>query len=128
MALHENSRECSVDFDYDAVDAQPGAEPLTHSTGDVFEALRRYFRYIRSKDRTRLTLDCMFLALGDEDAQAETMTSIAEKHGLTKAAVSKRTKEIRADLHLSINCNNKSGSAVEKYRGNRSPLRLDRES
>jgi uncharacterized membrane protein YhiD involved in acid resistance len=124
MSLHENSKDCAIGFDYDAVEGKPGAEPLVHSTGDLLEALRRNLRYIRSKDRARLTVDCLFLALGDEDAESETMTSIAEKHGLTKAAVSKRTKEIRAQLHLSINQNNKSADAVRQYQNNRSPIRL----
>lgn len=124
MPLHENSKECAVDFDYDALDRNPGDEPLTHSLSDVLEAMRKVIRYIRTKDRARLTVDCMFLALGDGDVENETMTTVAEKHGITKAAVSKRTKEIREQLHLSINANNKSAHAVDKYRNNRSPLRL----
>src|SRR5207248_316670 len=55
-----------------------------------------------------------------------TMTRIAHEHGLTKAAISKRTKEIRRELHLSINANNKSPNASHRYsQTNRSPLRVD---
>jgi hypothetical protein len=127
MPLHENSPECSVGFDYDAVDGiadrPPNEKPITHD--DLLEFGRKICRFVRGDERARFTIDCMFLALGDEDAaQFETMTSVAEKHGITKAAVSKRTRELRAQLHLSINANNKSASAVEKYKHNRSPIRL----
>jgi DNA-directed RNA polymerase specialized sigma subunit len=124
MPLQENAKECSIGFDYDALDPELGDEELTHSLSDVLEAMRKVVRYIRTKDRTRLTVDCLFIALGDEDVEHETMTTIAEKHGITKAAVSKRAKEIREQLHLSINANNKSAHVVQKYRNNRSPLRL----
>lgn len=123
--LRENSKECSTDFPYDEIDgrADPGEELMTKA--DCFEALRKIVRFVRGKDRARLTLDCLHLALGDSEAEATTMTVLAEEYGLTKAAVSKRTKEIREQLHLSINANNKSAHAVEKYRNNRSPLRLE---
>lgn len=128
MPLHENTKECSVGFDYDAVDGKAHQSPLLYSQDDVLEILRKNNRFIRSKDRARLTVDCIALALGDSEAETVTMTTIAKEHGLTKAAVSKRTKEIREQLHLSINANNKSARAVEKYRNNRSPLRLTRPS
>jgi hypothetical protein len=124
--LYDNSRDCAVEFPFDELDKPPGdGEPLVFSLADMLESMRRITRYIRTKDRTRLTVDCMFLALGDEDAESETMTSVAEKHGVTKAAVSKRTKEIRVQLHLSINANNKSSRAIAKYRDNHSPLRIE---
>lgn len=133
MPVHENSMDASEPFNYDALDAPvpPAVEDAwdredPDRIADLCEFGRRIVSYIRSKDRARLTTDCLFLALGDAELEQETMTSVAKRHGITKAAVSKRTKEIRTHLHLSINANNKSSNAVQKYRDNRSPIRLDR--
>lgn len=127
MQVHENSLAASVNFDYDAVDAAPvGESPQSpqFTQHDLLEFGRRIISYIRSKDRARVTADCIFLALGDAELGNETMTSIARDNGLTKAAISKRTKEVRAQLHLPVTANNKSLHAIQKYRHNRSPLRL----
>ena len=125
MPVYENSREASTNFDFDALDPQP-AELRGYTREDLLDVLRRYVRFIRSKDRARLTIDCMRLAIGDADVESETMTTVAEKHGITKAAISKRTKEIREELHLVANQNNKSAAAIHQYRSsNQSPLRIE---
>ena len=127
LPLHENSRECSVGFDYDSVDEEPADIP--ESKVELLEFARRLVSFIRSKDRARLTVDCLYLALGDAELEGETMTSVARRHGVTKAAISKRVKEIRAALHLPTTPNNKSAHAAARYaQTNRSPLRLDRVS
>ncbi len=127
---HQNSKEFSVGFDYDAVDGEdePAAVALvTRSEADMMEFARRLVSFIRGRDRCRITVDCLHLALGDADLEQITMTSVAAKHGLTKAAISKRTKEIRKQLHLAVNANNKSQHASHRYsETNRSTLRLDR--
>lgn len=123
--IHENSQECSIPFDYAALDGLP-TERLVYSQADVMERLRWMISFIRNQDKTRLTVDCLYLALGDAEVENTTMTTVAGHHGLTKAAVSKRVREVRQLLHLPINANNKSASAVEKYKDNRSPIRLDK--
>jgi hypothetical protein len=123
----ENSLAASVDFPYDEIDADepaaPTASPSHHA--DTLEFARRLVSYIRSQDRARLTVDCLYLALGDAEVEAETMSTVAAKNGVTKAAVSKRVKKIRRELHLPITANNKSAAASARYRfTNASPLRL----
>lgn len=126
--LYENSVRCSEPFPYDEIDAADQSSTQAHRAdveADKLEFARRLVSFIRGKDRCRVTVDCLYLALGDADLEAITMTSIAADHGLTKAAISKRTKEIRQQLHLSINANNKSPHATQRYREtNRSPIRL----
>ena len=125
--LRENSRECSVDFDFDSVESeQDTAERPQFTQADLLETVRRVVSFIRSSDRSRLTVDCLYLALGDAELEGVTMTEVATKHGLTKAAISKRTRTVRERLHLPPNANNKSSRAVRQYGAtNRSPLRLD---
>lgn len=125
MALHENSLAASVGFNYDEIDGESPPPDAGH--GDTLEFARRLVSFIRSQDRARLTVDCLYLALGDAELEAETMSTVAAKHGVTKAAVSKRVKNIRARLHLPLSSNNKSAHATKLYRRtNCSPLRLDR--
>ena len=128
MPLHENSRDCSVDFDYDAIDrheAPPARRVEVETVAEKMEFARRLISFIRTKARCRVTVDCIFLALGDAELESATMTSVAKANGLTKAAISKRTKEIRAQLHLGVNANNKTAEASRRYaQTNRSPLCL----
>jgi hypothetical protein len=125
MALHDNSLAASVGFDFDAIDGEAPTSDTPRA--DALEFGRRLVSYIRSQDRARLTVDCLYLALGDAELEAETMSAVAARNGITKAAVSKRVKKIRADLHLPLSANNKSAHATQLYRRtNFSPLRLDR--
>jgi hypothetical protein len=125
VPLHENSLAASTGFPYDELDAEPPA-PGTEDHANALEFGRRLVSYIRSQDRARLTVDCLYLALGDAELEAETMSTVAAKNGVTKAAVSKRVKKIRRELHLPLTANNKSTHASQRYRiSNASPLRLD---
>lgn len=125
MGDFSNSRECSVGFQYPE-DPEDQAAPADHSA-ETLEFARRLVSYIRGQDRARMTVDCLYLALGDADLESETMTTVANRHGVTKAAISKRVKKVRGDLHLPLSLNNKSSHASHRYaQSNRSPLRLDR--
>lgn len=132
MSIHENSLQCSRPFDYDAIDeheAPTRRREQQAATADAMETVRRVISFIRTKPRCRVTVDCLFLALGDAELEAATMTSVAKANGLTKAAISKRTKEIRHQLHLGVNANNKTEHASRRYaETNRSPLRLGKPS
>ncbi len=126
MPLHENSRELATEFPYDEVDEEP-PQPTANHAAESLEFARRLVSYVRSQPRARLTVDCLYLALGDAELEGETMTTVGARHGITKAAVSKRVGKIRADLHLPLSFNNKSAHASRQYAlTNRSPLRLDR--
>jgi len=129
--LHANSLAASVGFPYDELDCddpepdQPARRSHLSHDADALEFARRLVSYIRSQDRARLTVDCLHLALGDADLEGLTMTQVGARWGITKAAVSKRVKKIRADLHLPITSNNKSAHASSRYRHtNCSPIRI----
>ena len=131
MPLPTNSLAASVGFPYDELDCDDepeqhvGPASATTHDADVLEFARRLVSYIRSQDRARLTVDCLHLALGDADLEGLTMTQVGERWGITKAAVSKRVKKIRNDLHLPITANNKSAHASSRYRHtNVSPIRI----
>lgn len=129
MPLPANSLSCSVPFNYAELD-EPESDPVVRDCfAEKLEFARWLLSYISSKDKCRLTVDCLRLALGDADLEAYSMTDLGRKHGITKAAVCKRVRETRTDLHLPPNANNKSAHASRRYsETNRSPLRLDKRS
>lgn len=128
-----DSPKASEGFDYDAVDAALGESAVVEEV-PIVEPLRRIFSYINSKERARLTVHCVCFALGVFDLEADnrayagpvTMTDLAKIHGVTKAAISRRVKEIRQELNLPPTRANKSSDACRKYaRTNSSPIRLE---
>ena len=132
MALNENSRLHATEFPYHELDGEDedldmnSAQVQAHIQAEVLEALRATISYVRSTDNARLTVDCLFLSLGDAEHVNVTMSSVGNQYGITKAAISKRVKRILRDLHLPITANNKSAQAAHEYaRTNRTPLRVD---
>lgn len=127
QVLFENSRNCSVGFDYDSLDGvEETPSNLRFSEADLMEFGRRIISYIRAHDRARLTVDCMYLAMGDAEVEHVTMTDVAHLHGVSKAAISKRVRDCREELHLPVNANNKSPRACAVYaRTNRSPVSFE---
>jgi hypothetical protein len=74
--------------------------PETQSMGSATEILRRLVADIVSEDNTRLTIDCLTIALGLRVYAGDSMTKVAKRHGITRAAVSKRCVDITERLKL----------------------------
>jgi hypothetical protein len=72
----------------------------THSMGSATEILRRLVADIVAEDNTRLTIDCLTIALGLRVYSGDSMTTIAKRHGISRAAVSKRCVDIIERLKL----------------------------
>lgn len=70
------------------------------NTRDVTDVLRHFVADLLSEDNTRLTIECLAIALGLSAYDGETMTDIAQRHGITRAAVSKRCVDITHRLNL----------------------------
>jgi hypothetical protein len=71
------------------------------STRNVTDVLRHFVADLLSEGNTRLTIECLAIALGLSAYDGETMTDIAKRHGITRAAVSKRCVDITERLNLS---------------------------
>lgn len=88
----------------------------------------RLLAIIRSDRRARLAADCLVIAIGDdlnEDGSTLSMTRLAAQHGMTKAAISKRSKQIRENLKLPPNRYLKSDASRKTYAlTNARPIRL----
>lgn len=81
------------------VDHEPEDREET-STRSVTDVLRHFVADLLSEGNTRLTIECLAIALGLSAYDGETMTDIAQRHGITRAAVSKRCVDITERLNL----------------------------
>ena len=82
------------------VDHEPEDREET-GTRNVTDVLRHFVADLLSEGNTRLTIECLAIALGLSAYDGETMTDIAKRHGITRAAVSKRCVDITERLNLS---------------------------
>ena len=67
---------------------------------DATDVLRHFVADLLSEGNTRLTIECLAISLGLSAYDGETMTDIAKRHGITRAAVSKRCVDITERLDL----------------------------
>lgn len=81
------------------VDHEP-EENCGRHTRDATDILRHFVADLLSEGNTRLTVECLAVALGLSAYDGETMTDIAIRHGITRAAVSKRCVDITTRLNL----------------------------
>jgi hypothetical protein len=81
------------------VGCDPEHGPLCEGNGSTWSALRRLVTLIRSQDNVQLSIDCFALVSGMQ-YDGESMAAIARRHGVTRAAVSKRCVELTETLGL----------------------------
>lgn len=93
--------------------------PETPSMGSATEILRHLVADIVREDNTRLTLDCLAIALGMRVYSGESMTEVARRHKITRAAVSKRCVDITERLNLPPSRAMRSKKARQIYRTSR---------
>lgn len=88
----------AASHDPSAMDTDP--EPCTGDGRDVTDVLRHLVAELLAEGNTRLTVECLALALGLSAYNGESMTDIARRHGISRAAVSKRCVDITRRLNL----------------------------
>ena len=67
---------------------------------DATEIIRHFVADLIADGNTRLTVECLAVALGLSAYNGESMTDIANRHGISRAAVSKRCVDIVTRLNL----------------------------
>jgi hypothetical protein len=110
LASHTPDISALVDHDTDEIG------PITH---DAIEVLRHFVADLISEGNTRLTVECLAVALGLSAYNGESMTNIAKRHGVTRAAVSKRCVDITTQLNLPPSRAMRSERARKIYRKSR---------
>ena len=83
---------------------------------EIFDVVRRLISEIITQSNTRLTVECLALACGLTTMQGESMSSIADRHGISRAAVSRRCVDITKKLNLSPSRSMRSTKARNAYR------------
>lgn len=91
-------------------------EPATPSMRDATEILRHLVADLISEGNARLTVECLAIALGLSAYNGESMTEIAKRHGISRAAVSKRCVDITEKLNLPPSRAMRSEMARKTYR------------
>lgn len=87
-----------------------------NSIREAGELLKAFlFRIIDESRNPRLEAECISLAFGYGAAKGITQTSIAARYGLTRAAVSKRVREIKETFELPVSEFMKSDRARAVY-------------
>jgi len=97
------------------VDHEP-EEQVTPPMRDATEILRHLVADVISEGNARLTVECLAVALGLSAYNGESMTSIATRHGISRAAVSKRCVDITTRLNLPPSRAMRSEMARKIYR------------
>jgi hypothetical protein len=85
-------------------------------THDAIDTLRHFVADLIAEGNTRLTVDCLAVALGLSAYNGESMTEIARRHCITRAAVSKRCVDITERLNLLPSRAMRSKDARKTYR------------
>ncbi len=109
LASHTPDIAALVDHDEDGEADAP-------SMGSATEILRHLVADIIYEDNTRLTIDCLSIALGLRVYEGDSMTLVARRHGITRAAVSKRCVDIVKRLKLPPSRAMRSETARRTYR------------
>jgi DNA-directed RNA polymerase specialized sigma24 family protein len=97
---------------------EPEEVPESCDTETVWTALRRVLGEILNHDNARLTAECIALVSGLSYSGAS-MAEIARRHGITRAAVSKRCVELTELLDLRPSRAMRSLTARKSYRAAR---------
>jgi len=93
-------------------------EPVNDMGGmeDATRILRYLVADVLSEGNSRLTIECLAIALGLRVYAGDSMTEIANRHGVTRAAVSKRCVDITTRLNLQPSRAMRSKRARQTYR------------
>ncbi|RYD48394.1 MAG: hypothetical protein EOP83_26575 [Verrucomicrobiaceae bacterium] len=97
---------------------EPETDDETCDAEIVWASLRRVLGEILCHDNARLTAECIALVSG-LSYTGSSMTEIAERHGITRAAVSKRCVELTELLDLKPSRAMRSLTARKRYRAAR---------
>ena len=100
--LHKPDEEAYIEkvaASYDPDHSEPLAPDGALNEEVLWSALRRLVALIQSQDKIRLSMDCFSLVTGMQ-YDGESMADIARRHGITRAAVSKRCVELTDSLGL----------------------------
>ena len=98
----------------DSLDPMP--PPQQSSQDEIFDALCKFICEVLCQTNARLTIECLALACGMTIMEGESMTSIAKRHNVTRAAVSRRCVDITKKLNLGPSRSMRSLKARNAYR------------
>jgi hypothetical protein len=109
--LASHTPDIAALVDHESEDVGPA-----NDMGDATRILRHLVADLVAEGNTRLTIECLAIALGLRVYAGDSMTEIANRHGITRAAVSKRCVDITNRLNLQPSRAMRSKLARQIYR------------
>lgn len=91
-----------------------GDAEASRAAGELLKGF--LYRIIEDRHNPRLEAECISLAFGFGAARGLTQTQVARQYGLTRAAVSKRVREIKEAFNLPASEFMKSDRARDTYK------------
>ncbi len=115
--LAESSMACCGPEEIVEAEPQPPTTPSLDEPDPerLHDLLRRLVGELIGQDNARLSLECLALVTG-LSYYGDSMTDIAKRHGVTRAAVSKRCVELSRALNLKPSRAMRSIPARQSYR------------
>lgn len=112
---------CSIEpeeIDEPAEEIEPDLYQGAQAKEDILHFVRRLVGELLGQDNIRLSVECLAVATG-MSYLGDSMTEIARRHGVTRAAVSKRCVEFVDSLGLAPSRAMRSPKARQSYRRRR---------
>lgn len=110
-AAESYSAKC---YDNEPVEYEKTPKKTKIKNDEIWDIMRRLIGELASDKNPGLTMDCATLVAG-LSYKGNSMTDIARRHGITRAAVSKRCIEMTDALKIRPNRAMRSGHAREAY-------------
>lgn len=113
--MNRDASEIPVTYDPELGDIEVTNSYAATSTEYTMEVIRKFLHEIARQRNPSLTIECYMLVTGIA-YEGDSMTAIAKKHGITRAAVSKRCIELSDTLGVHASRAMKSDQARKAYR------------
>lgn len=107
------------------IEPEPAAQVVGMESVDerLMDMLRRLLAEVVSQKNAKLTLECLAIACGLNLVDGDSMQEVARRHGISRAAVSKRCVDITEKLNLPPSRAMRSKEARKSYRQVQKSLR-----
>ena len=115
VGLNRDAAEKAATYDHTLGDIEVTNSYAATSTEYTMEVIRKFLHEIARQRNPSLTIECYMLVTGIA-YEGDSMTAIAKKHGITRAAVSKRCIELSDTLGVHASRAMKSDQARKAYR------------
>jgi hypothetical protein len=115
-AVDEGLSRCGCSSPAESTEKPPELIAVTEADERLMDLLRRLMAEVVSQKNPKLTVECLSIACGLNLVDGDSMQEVARRHGISRAAVSKRVVDIAEKLNLPPSRAMRSKAARKTYR------------